>query len=132
MNAPETISLRLSPCRLMVSYSTWLVSWMDSTMVWSMISILGLAIALSTTTPWALNSLRRCRGYTLLANRVRNTAYSTAESPPPTTEASMSWKKAQSQIAQKVTLLDEHCRLGSVDVGALGQPQTLSGNCRQV
>ena len=49
-----------------------------------------------------------------------------------TTATSMSWKKAQSQIAQKVTLLDEHYRLGSVDIGALGQPQTLSGNCRQV
>ena len=51
----------------------------------------------------ARSSLRRWMRVTLSANRVRNSASSRAESPPPTTAMSWSRKKNPSQVAQVET-----------------------------
>ncbi len=51
----------------------------------------------------ARSSSRRCTRVTLVANRVRNVASSTAESPPPTTTSSWPRKKNPSHVAHDDT-----------------------------
>ena len=51
----------------------------------------------------ARKSLRRWTSVTFVPKRVRKSASSNAESPPPTTTISFSLKKAPSQVAQALT-----------------------------
>ena len=61
---------------------------MSSTSLSSIQAIFGFARALSCMIFDARSVSRRCTTVTLLANRVRKTASSIAESPPPTTAIS--------------------------------------------
>ena len=65
--------------------------------------ILGLAAARSAMIFEARSLSRRCTIVTVLPNRVRNSASSTAESPPPITAMSCSRKKNPSQVAHQET-----------------------------
>ena len=66
-------------------------------------SIFGLARARLTMICEARKSLRRWTSVTLVPKRVRKSASSNAESPPPTTTIVFSLKKAPSQVAQAET-----------------------------
>src|SRR5208337_2491011 len=80
----------------------------ESTTEFQAFSILGLFLSRSCTTFEARKVSRRWIKVTLLANRVRNVASSTAESPPPTTAISFPRYRAPSQVAQVLTPLPRY------------------------
>ena len=77
--------------------------WTSTTWLCQTNSIFGLSWARCCITLEARSSPLRWMRKTLSANRVRNRASSTAESPPPTTAISWPRKKKPSQVAHVET-----------------------------
>lgn len=96
VSVPLMVSVSLIP-------STRFSPVMFVTCLFQMKSILGFVSALCCIILEARSLFPRCMMWTLSANRVKNSASSIAESPPPTTAISLFLKNAPSQVAHQET-----------------------------